>query len=100
MLKSELIDSIAVRFPDLGQTDAKQGVEAILDAMTETLAQGDRIEIRGFGSFGIRYREPRIGRNPKTGQLVQVPRVAAPFFKTGKDMRDGVNSQAGDNAPA
>ena len=74
MTKSELIDRLAAQFPQLVAKDAELAVKMILDAMAESLAKGERIEIRGFGSFGLNYRPPRTGRNPKSGEQVQVPR--------------------------
>ena len=71
MTKSELITLLAERFPQLVVKDAELSVKAILDAMTDNLATGERIEIRGFGSFSLNYRPPRLGRNPKTGSKVQ-----------------------------
>ena len=73
MTKSELIDRLAAQFPQLVAKDAELAVKMILDAMAESLAKGERIEIRGFGSFGLNYRPPRTGRNPKSGEKVQVP---------------------------
>jgi len=91
MTKSELILNLAARFPQLVVKDAELSVKAILDSMTDNLAAGERIEIRGFGSFSLNYRPPRIGRNPKTGSKVQVPAKHVPHFKPGKDLRDRVN---------
>ena len=72
MTKSELIAQLAERFPQLVAKDADYAVKMILDAMTDALARGDRIEIRGFGSFSLHYRAPRVGRNPKTGDKVEL----------------------------
>ncbi|MEE9331341.1 MAG: integration host factor subunit beta [Methylophilaceae bacterium] len=91
MTKSELINLLAERFPQLVVKDAELSVKAILDAMTDNLATGQRIEIRGFGSFSLNYRPPRLGRNPKTGSKVQVPAKHVPHFKAGKELRDRVN---------
>jgi len=88
MTKSDLADRLAVRFPQLVAKDAQFAVKVILDAMTDTLARGKRIEIRGFGSFDLNYRPPRIGRNPKSGELVQVPGKHVPHFKAGKELRE------------
>ena len=77
MTKSELIAKLAARYPQLVAKDAELAVKMILDAMAKSLAQGQRIEIRGFGSFGLNYRPPRTGRNPKSGEKVQVPEVRA-----------------------
>jgi integration host factor subunit beta len=94
MTKSELIARLAERFPQLVAKDADMSVKMILDAMTEALAIGDRIEIRGFGSFSLNYRPPRTGRNPKTGSKVQVPAKYVPHFKAGKELRERVDQLA------
>lgn len=91
MTKSELIARLAQRFPQLVAKDADLAVKMILDAMSETLAKGDRIEIRGFGSFSLNYRPPRVGRNPKTGMKVEVPGKYVPHFKAGKELRERVD---------
>lgn len=91
MTKSELIAKLAARFPQLVVKDAELSVKAILDTMSESLAQGNRIEIRGFGSFSLNYRPPRLGRNPKTGDKVQVPEKHVPHFKAGKELRERVD---------
>jgi integration host factor subunit beta len=91
MTKSELIAKLAARFPQLVAKDAELAVKMILDAMGKSLAQGQRIEIRGFGSFGLNHRPPRIGRNPKSGDRVQVPEKWVPHFKAGKELRDRVD---------
>jgi integration host factor subunit beta len=91
MTKSELISRLAVRFPQLVAKDADYAVKMILDAMTDALARGDRIEIRGFGSFALNYRPPRVGRNPKSGDKVQVPAKYVPHFKAGKELRERVD---------
>ncbi len=91
MTKSELIAKLAARFPPLAAKDAELAVKMILDAMVKSLASGQRIEIRGFGSFGLNYRPPRIGRNPKSGDRVQVPAKHVPHFKAGKELRDRVD---------
>ena len=90
MTKSELIDRLAAQFPQLVAKDAELAVKMILDAMAESLAKGERIEIRGFGSFGLNYRPPRTGRNPKSGDKVQVPAKYVPHFKAGKELRERV----------
>jgi integration host factor subunit beta len=94
MTKSELIARLAARFPQLVAKDADLSVKMVLDAMTEALAKGDRIEIRGFGSFSLNYRPPRIGRNPKSGVKVQVPAKYVPHFKAGKELRERVDQIA------
>ena len=91
MTKSELIARLAVRFPQLVAKDADFAVKMMLDAMSEALAKGDRIEIRGFGSFALNYRPPRVGRNPKSGDKVSVPEKWVPHFKAGKELRERVD---------
>lgn len=92
MTKSELIARLAQRYPQLVAKDAEYAVKMILDAMTQALLAGNRIEIRGFGSFSLHYRPPRIGRNPKTGESVALPGKHVPHFKPGKDLRERVNA--------
>jgi integration host factor subunit beta len=94
MTKSELIARLAERFPQLVAKDADFAVKMILDALTSALVKGDRIEIRGFGSFALNYRPPRTGRNPKSGDKVQVPEKYVPHFKAGKELRERVDYQA------
>ena len=91
MTKSELIARLAMRFPQLVAKDADFAVKMMLDAMSEALAKGDRIEIRGFGSFALNYRPPRVGRNPKSGDKVSVPEKWVPHFKAGKELRERVD---------
>ena len=91
MTKSELIARLALRFPQLVAKDADFAVKMILDALSEALAKGDRIEIRGFGSFSLNYRPPRVGRNPKSGDKVSVPEKWVPHFKAGKELRERVD---------
>ncbi|MDR1708688.1 MAG: integration host factor subunit beta [Candidatus Accumulibacter sp.] len=91
MTKSDLIARLAERFPQLVAKDADFSVKMILDALSDALIRGDRIEIRGFGSFSLNYRPPRIGRNPKSGDKVQVPEKWVPHFKPGKELRECVN---------
>jgi integration host factor subunit beta len=93
MTKSELIAKLAAHFPQLVASDAELAVKMILDAMAKSLSQGQRIEIRGFGSFGLNYRPPRTGRNPKSGERVQVPAKYVPHFKAGKELRERVDLQ-------
>ena len=92
MTKSELINLLAERFPQLVVKDAELSVKAILDAMTDNLSTGERIEIRGFGSFSLNYRPPRLEKKKKTGSKVQVPAKHVPHFKAGKELRDRVDS--------
>ena len=91
MTRSDLIAKLAERYPQLLAKDADLAVKVILDAMSETLAGGGRIEIRGFGSFALNYRPPRMGRNPKSGDKVQVPAKYVPHFKAGKELRERVD---------
>jgi integration host factor subunit beta len=93
MTKSELIAKLAAHFPQLVASDAELAVKMILDAMAKSLAQGQRIEIRGFGSFGLNYRPPRTGRNPKSGEKVLVPAKHVPHFKAGKELRERVDAR-------
>ncbi len=92
MTKSELIARLAERYPQLVAKDAEFAVKTILDAMAATLAAGNRVEIRGFGSFALSYRPPRIGRNPKSGEKVLVPEKRVPHFKPGKQLRERVDA--------
>jgi integration host factor subunit beta len=91
MTKSELIERIAARQTQLSVKDIELAVKTILEHMSQTLATGERIEIRGFGSFSLHYREPRQGRNPKTGDTVELAGKYVPHFKPGKEMRERVN---------
>ena len=91
MTKSELIARLAERFPQLVAKDADYAVKMMLDALTAALVRSDRIEIRGFGSFALNYRPPRVGRNPKSGDKVQVPEKYVPHFKAGKELRERVD---------
>jgi integration host factor beta subunit len=87
MTKRDLIDEVNKRFPHLSRRDSEVIINAIFDAMVDSLAQGDRIEIRGFGSFVVKQRRARQGRNPKSGELVSVAAKRVPFFKVGKELR-------------
>jgi integration host factor subunit beta len=91
MTRSELIQRLASRFPQLTRVDAELAVLAILDKVSEQLAQGGRVEIRGFGVFSVHVRPPRRGRNPKTGERVDVPAKAVPHFKPGTELRERVD---------
>ena len=92
MTKSELIDKIAEQQPQLSVKDIELAVKAILERMSDVLASGQRIEVRGFGSFSLHYRSPRTGRNPKSGDPVRLQGKHVPHFKPGKDLRERVNS--------
>lgn len=96
MTKSELISKLAARYPQLLAKDTELAVKMILDAMANSLSRGERIEIRGFGSFDLNYRPARVGRNPKSGEKVHVPEKYVPHFKAGKKMRERVDFQAKD----
>ena len=91
MTKFELIFKLARHYPQLVAKDVEVAVAAILDAMASRLVGGQRIELRGFGSFGINYRPPRRGRNSKTGQKVSVPEKYVPHFKPGRELRERVD---------
>jgi integration host factor subunit beta len=91
MTKSELIERLIDRHNQLSVKDVELAVKTMLDHMTESLAHGDRIEIRGFGSFSLHYRAPRVGRNPKTGESVPLTAKHVPHFKPGKELREQVN---------
>ncbi len=93
MTKSELIARLAQRYPQLVAKDAEYAVKMILDAMTQSLLGGHRIEIRGFGSFSINRRPPRLGRNPRSGESVQIPEKRVPHFKPGKALREAVDKR-------
>lgn len=91
MTRSDLIEAISSRFPQLTQKDAGLSVTLILGAITDNLIRGERSEIRGFGSFSLNFRPPRIGRNPKTGDRVEVPAKWTPHFKPGLELRQRVD---------
>jgi integration host factor subunit beta len=89
--KSELIERISARQEQLSAKDVELAIKTMIDSMAQVLATGGRIEIRGFGSFSLHYRAPRIGRNPKTGDTVKLTGKYVPHFKPGKELRDRVN---------
>ncbi len=91
MTRSELIELMASQQTQLSSKDVELAVKLMIDHMAETLAEGERIEIRGFGSFSLHYREPRRGRNPKTGDSVELDGKHVPHFKAGKELRERVN---------
>jgi integration host factor subunit beta len=91
MMKSELIERIARKQSHLAYKDVELAVKNLLEQMSNSLSSGDRIEIRGFGSFSLHYRPPRSGRNPKTGDSVSLPGKYVPHFKPGKELRERVN---------
>ncbi len=92
MTKSELIEALARQQSHLKYRDVELAVKSLLEQMSQALATGQRIEIRGFGSFSLHYRPPRIGRNPKSGDSVQLPGKYVPHFKPGKELRERVNN--------
>ena len=96
MIKSELIQKIAAANPHLYHRDVERILEVILDEIVEALARGDRVELRGFGAFTVKYRAPRRGRNPRTGTTVSVDEKFVPFFKTGKELRERLNDGVSD----
>lgn len=100
MTKSELIQTIATRLQHLPARDVEVVVNTMFDSMTGALQGGDRIEIRGFGSFSVRHRRSRQGRNPKTGETISVPEKRVPFFTVGHELKKRINGSAGheDNA--
>jgi integration host factor subunit beta len=93
MTKSELIAALATKQPQLDYRDVELAVKELLEQMSAALSAGERIEVRGFGSFSLHYRPPRVGRNPKTGAAVPVPDKFVPHFKPGKELRERVNHE-------
>ena len=91
MIRSELIEKVTAENPHLYQRDVELIIDTIFDEIIEALANGNRVELRGFGSFSVKHREARVGRNPRTGESVQVEAKSVPFFKTGKLLRDRLN---------
>ena len=92
MTKSELIAQLSTKQPQLDYRDVELAVKELIDQLSTALAAGQRIEVRGFGSFSLHYRPPRVGSNPKTGDSVQVPDKHVPHFKPGKELRERVDS--------
>jgi integration host factor subunit beta len=93
MTRSDLVEALAGRFSQLTHRDAEYAVKAILDAMGDALVKGHRIEIRGFGSFSVNRRSPRVGRNPRSGESVMIPEKRVPHFKPGKALRELVDAR-------
>jgi len=91
MIRSELIQKIADEHPDLSQREVERIVNTIFEEIIEAMARGDRVELRGFGAFSVKHRESRTGRNPRTGEAVEVEEKHVPFFKTGKLLRERLN---------
>lgn len=98
MTKSELIELLIDKHPELSVRDVESAAKTMLDHMTESLSNGGRIEVRGFGSFSLHYRAPRIGRNPKTGESVALSEKYVPHFKPGKELREQVNASIEKNS--
>jgi len=99
MIKSDLIQRIAAQNPHLYQRDVEKIVDAILNEIVDALRRGDRVELRGFGAFSIKFRAARQGRNPRTGAVVSVAKKAVPYFKTGKEMRERLNPETTSGEP-
>jgi integration host factor subunit beta len=97
MTKSELIETLAKKLNQLSPKDVELAVKIVIDRLAQSLATGERIEIRGFGSFSLHYRPPRMGRNPKTGEPVPLPGKHVPHFKPGKELRERVDKPASQN---
>ncbi len=93
MTRSDLVEALAEQFGQLTQRDADLAVKTILDAMSDALIKGHRIEIRGFGSFTVTHRPPRLGRNPRSGESVAIPEKRVPHFKPGKGLREAVDTR-------
>ena len=100
LTKSGLIESLARNQSHLPPKDVELAVKSLLERMSREMANGERIEIRGFGSFSLHFREPRIGRNPKSGDAVALRGKHVPHFKPGKELRERVNGERGDGATA
>ena len=96
MIKSELIQRIAVDNPHLYQRDVERIINTIFGEIANALSKGDRVELRGFGAFSVKHRPARTGRNPRTGAPVNVAAKRVPFFKTGKELREKLNTNQGD----
>ena len=93
MTRSDLVEQLLAKFPQLSPRDAELTVKILLDSMSEALVRGDRIEIRGFGSFSVNHRAPRMGRNPRSGAAVAIPAKRVPHFKPGKALREAVDKR-------
>ena len=91
MIRSELVQKLASDNPDLSSKDVERIVSTFFDSITDQLARGGRVELRGFGAFSTRQRKARTGRNPRTGEAVDVPAKRVPYFKPGKEMRERLN---------
>ncbi len=100
MTKSELIQRLAEQSPHLYLRDVEKIVETVFEEITAALSRGDRVELRGFGAFSVKHRDARTGRNPRTGESVQVEAKSLPFFKTGKALRESLNEKKSDDYAA
>lgn len=94
MTRSDLVEELAARFNQLTHRDAEFAVKTLLDAVSDALVRGNRIEIRGFGSFSVNRRPPRMGRNPRSGESVAIPEKRVPHFKPGKALREAVEARS------
>ncbi len=97
MIKSELVARLSERYPHLYHRDVERIVSTVLNEITRALAQGDRVELRGFGAFSVKTRPARLGRNPRTGEAVNVQEKRVPFFRTGKELRERLNAKPTDS---
>lgn len=93
MTKSELMHKLGQQFPNLSSREVEKAVDIIFGEISSALAKGNRVELRGFGAFSVRHREKRVGRNPRTGEKVEVSAKYVPFFKAGKGLRDRLNAE-------
>ena len=93
MIKSELVQKLADENPNLFHRDIERIVSIVFDEITDALARGDRVELRGFGAFSVKHRPARVGRNPRSGEAVQIEEKWSPFFKSGKELRDRLNRE-------
>lgn len=91
MTKSELIERLSMQFPELRAQEVEESVKLIIEKICQTLEKGQRVEIRGFGSFSLHFRDKRNGRNPKTGEPVEVEAKSIPYFRAGKELRERVD---------
>jgi integration host factor subunit beta len=93
MTRSQLIEALAAKHRELPEEDVRFAINAVIGALAETLAKGDRIELRGFGSFDLTCRPARVSRNPRTGEAIKVPRKYVPHFRAGKELKDRINDE-------
>lgn len=93
MTKSELMTKLGEHFPDLSSREVEKALDVLFSEISTALAKGNRVELRGFGAFSVRFRQKRIGRNPRTGEKVAIEEKYVPFFKAGKGLRDRLNAK-------